>query len=134
MKDFLGWFTLKKITHETRGSALFHEREVWWCMLGANVGYEIDGTGSGFARPIVIVKKFNLDTCLVVPLTGRVKKGKYYLPLGMVEDREASAVLSQIRLVDRKRLTKKIETLSKPVFRKLLEAIVKINFTYEDQA
>ena len=132
-KDFSKWFALKKSVHEAPGTALFHEREVWWCMLGSNVGFEIDGSGSGFARPVVVVKKFNLDTCIVVPLTGKIKKGTYYLPIGAVDGREASAVLSQLRLIDRKRLTKKIETLPKPLFKELLAAIVRINFTYNDK-
>ena len=132
MKDFLKWFTLKKTAHEAEGSALFHEREVWWCMLGANVGYEIDGRGETFERPIIIVKKFNLDTCFIVPLTAKPKSGKYYFPVGNVSGREAVAVLSQLRLIDRKRLTQKVGTLSKPEFKKLLAAIVAVNFTYDD--
>ena len=130
-KDFWKWHTKKELLNEAEGTALFHEREVWWCKLGVNIGYEIDGSGSGFARPIVIVKKFNLDTCLVVPLTGRMKKGKYYFPVGSVEDREAVAVLSQLRLVDRKRLTKKMGILPVALFRELLATIVKVNFSYE---
>ena len=121
------------MTHETAGTALFHEREIWWCMLGANVGFEIDGTGSGFARPVIIIKKFNLDTCIVVPLTGKIKKGKYYFPVGIIDDREGSAVLSQLRLIDRKRLTKKIQMMPKPIFKELLAVIVRTNFTYDDR-
>ena len=131
-KDFSKWFVLKESAHNATGTALFHEREIWWCMLGANVGFAIDGSGSGFARPVIIVKKFNLDTCIVVPLTGKLKDGKYYLPVEAVDGREASAVLSQLRLIDRKRLTKKIETMPKLLFTKLLTAIIKINFTEDD--
>ena len=58
--------------------ALFHEREVWWCSLGANIGFEQDGGGEDFERPVVILKKFNLDACLIVPLTARPKKGIGY--------------------------------------------------------
>ncbi|MEK7515358.1 MAG: type II toxin-antitoxin system PemK/MazF family toxin, partial [Patescibacteria group bacterium] len=101
LKNFSKWFALKKSVHEADGTALFHEREIWWCILGVNVGFEIDGSGSGFARPVVIIKKFNLDTCIVMPLTGKVKKGKYYFHVGIVDGREASAVLSQLRLIDR---------------------------------
>jgi len=27
--------------------------------LGKNIGYEQDGNGSGFSRPVLVVKKFN---------------------------------------------------------------------------
>ncbi|MBI2025281.1 hypothetical protein HYT04_00630, partial [Candidatus Kaiserbacteria bacterium] len=76
-KDFCKWHAQKEHLHEAKGTALFHEREVWWCALGANIGFEQDGSGELFARPVVILSKFNLDVCLVVPrsesvsLTGR---------------------------------------------------------------
>lgn len=131
MKDFLAWLRIKQAAHQSPGTALFHEREVWWCKLGANVGYEIDGRGETFERPVIIVKKFNLDTCLVVPLTAKSKSGKYYFPVGNASGREAVAVLSQLRLVDRKRLTQKAGTLPGPEFKKLLDAIVAVNFSYD---
>lgn len=130
-KDFSGWFALKKTTHETGGTALFHEREIWWCKLGANVGFEIDGRGEDFERPVIIIKKFNLDTCIVIPLTSKPKRGKYYFPIGTVDDRDAIVVLSQIRLIDRKRLTEKIGMLPKAKFKELLTEIIKVNFTQD---
>lgn len=131
-KDFSKWFVLKKVAHETTGTALFHEREIWWCKLGANVGFEMDGHGKDFERPVVIIKKFNLDTCIVISLTSKPKVGKYYFPMGVVQERDAKAVLSQIRLIDRKRLEEKIGTVPKETFKELLSAIVKTNFTYKD--
>ncbi|MBI2096022.1 MAG: type II toxin-antitoxin system PemK/MazF family toxin [Candidatus Taylorbacteria bacterium] len=128
-KDFSKWLVLKKSIHEVVGTALFHEREIWWCMLGANVGFEIDGGGEDFERPVIIVKKFNLDTCIVIPLTAKPKTGKYYFSVDIVDGRNAVAVLSQIRLIDRKRLVEKIETLSKTKFKELLNVIIKTNFT-----
>lgn len=128
-KDFAKWFSLKQATHEAESSALFHEREIWWCKLGANVGFEIDGGGEDFERPVIVIKKFNLDTCIVIPLTAKPKTGKYYFSIGTVNGRTATAVLSQIRLIDRKRLAEKIETLPKTKFQELLDAIIKTNFT-----
>lgn len=129
LKDFSKWFSLKQSAHETESGALFHEREIWWCKLGANIGFEIDGGGEDFERPVIIIKKFNLDTCIVIPLTAKLKTGKYYFSIGSVNERDAVAVLSQIRLIDRKRLEEKIETLPKTKFKELLNAIIKTNFT-----
>ena len=128
-KDFSRWFSLKQSTHEAESGALFHEREIWWCKLGANIGFEIDGGGENFERPVVVLKKFNLDTCIVVPFTAKPKTGKYYFPIGIMNGRDAVAVLSQIRLIDRKRLAEKIETLPNAKFKALLNAIVQVNFT-----
>lgn len=114
--------------NETKGTALFHEREVWWCALGANIGYEQDGNSELFTRPVVILSKFNLDACLIVPLTAKPKKGIYYFPVGNVSGREAVAVLSQIRFVDRKRLALKIATMDRHTFQALTRAVVKACF------
>ncbi len=127
-KDFWRWHTKKEEINNTKGTALFHEREVWWCTLGTNVGYEQDGGSELFTRPVVILSKFNLDTCLIVPLTARPKEGKYYFSVGAVSGRDAVAVLSQIRFVDRKRLTVKIATMDKDVFRALTKAVIGVCF------
>ncbi len=83
-KNFRLWTAKKEVLNDTKGTALFHEREVWWCALGANIGFEQDGGQEDFERPVVILKKFNLDACLIVPLTGRPKEGKYYFPVGRI--------------------------------------------------
>jgi mRNA interferase MazF len=57
-KNFEGWskFKQKLDAHETPRSLYFHEREIWWCSLGINVGSEFDGKNELFERPAVIVK------------------------------------------------------------------------------
>ena len=127
-KDFWKWHTEKEKINETKGTALFHEREVWWCALGANIGYEQDGSSKLFTRPVVILSKFNLDACLIVPLTAKPKKGAYYFPIGNISGRDAVAVLSQVRFVDRKRLAMKIATMDRQTFRALTGAVVKACF------
>lgn len=127
-KDFWKWHDNKGRLDEADGTALFHEREIWWCALGANIGFEQDGSGELFTRPVVILSKFNLDACLVVPLTAKSKKGKYYFPVGAASGREAVAVLSQIRFVDRKRLAVKIATLDEKTFQSLSKSVVKACF------
>ena len=44
-KDFDKWNIIKKQvnTKEVIRDLFFYEREVWWCSLGLNVGYEQDG-------------------------------------------------------------------------------------------
>lgn len=128
-KDFKRWTEDKIRLNDSPESSLFQEREIWWCTLGANVGTEQDGSPKRFERPVIIVKKFNLESCLIIPLTGRLKVGRYYFPLGVVADREATAILSQIRFVDQKRLTNKIGILDIPTFQNLLERIIETCLT-----
>ena len=124
-KDFTQWNTKKIHLNEVKGTALFHEREVWWCSLGVNIGYEQDGESELFTRPVIVFKKFNLDACLVIPLTTKEKKGTYYFSIGDVSGRSATAVLSQLRFVDRKRLVVKMAMLDGDTFEKLVDAVRK---------
>lgn len=127
-KDYTKWHDIKKQLHERKSEVFFHEKEIWWCSLGVNVGFEQDGSGEDFQRPIIILKKFNLDTCLVVPLTTTQKKGKYYFSVGNIDGRNATAVLSQVRFIDRKRLANKVGFLNEDIFSRLFKAVVEVNF------
>jgi len=127
-KNFDSWNEKKKSIHQDGLVPFYHQREIWWCSLGTNVGFEIDGTGENFDRPILILKGFNKNTFLGVALTGRKKEGKYYFYLGEVEGRPATAVLSQVRLIDTKRLVRKMETLEQKVFDQFKDKLKKILF------
>ncbi|MBI4385264.1 type II toxin-antitoxin system PemK/MazF family toxin [Candidatus Parcubacteria bacterium] len=128
-KDFDKWNEGKKrINERDTADVYFYEREIWWCALGVNVGFEQDGTGETFERPIVIIKKYNPQVFLAVPLSATSKRGKYYTPLGLVDGRDAVAILSQLRLLDCKRLTNRIGILDSSTFDKLVESIIEVNF------
>jgi mRNA interferase MazF len=122
-KDFDNWNTEKKNLNSNEKFPFYKEREIWWCSIGVNVGFEQDGTGDNFDRPVLVIKGFIKNTFLSIGLTGKKKIGKYYFYLGKIEDRDSTAILSQIRLVDTKRLIKKIITLDEETFSKLQEAI-----------
>lgn len=127
-KDYKEWHKEKIRLNNTENSTYFYEREVWWCVLGENIGHEQDG-GKDFDRPVIILKKFNLNACLVLPLTSRPKQGKYYFYLGKLLDQNATAIVSQLRFVDRKRLTNKICFIEKDVFYTLIEYIIQTVFS-----
>ena len=122
-KDFDAWNEAKKAIQKGNARMFYHEREVWWCSLGINIGDEQDGTGRNFDRPILIIREFNEHIFLGIALIGKKKVGEYYFSLGTVDDREASVVLSQIRLIDTKRLVRKIATLEEGIFEELKSAL-----------
>ena len=126
MKDFDGWNEIKKEIHSNGENKFYQPRDIWWCSMGLNVGTESDGKGREYKRPIVAIKGFNKESFLGIALTGRKLEGKYYLFLGKVEDREASANLSQIRIFDTKRLVKKIGKLERNKFDELIDRIIKL--------
>jgi mRNA-degrading endonuclease toxin of MazEF toxin-antitoxin module len=122
-KKFDDWNESKKYIHGDGMSKFYHDREVWWCSLGVNIGFEQDGTNKDAERPVLILKGFSKDVCLIVPLTTSVKKNPYHIALGKVGDKNAFAIVSQIRLVDTKRLVNKIGFIDKDLFQKIRKVI-----------
>lgn len=123
-KNFDGWNELKKKIHANdNGLPRCTERDVRWCRLGANLGFEIDGAGDGFARPVVVLKRFSRRLCLVIPLTTTLKPGRYHLPLGQIGGRPASAIISQLRVIDTRRLDRQIAVMEDELFRHVQSSI-----------
>ena len=121
-KDFDGWNEEKKTTHERVDAPLYRNREIRWCRFGTNIGFEQDGTGEDRSRPALILKGFSRQVCLVIPLTTSAKRNPYYIPLGIVGGRPAFAIISQLRLVDTRRLDQKIMDLDKETFEMIRKA------------
>src|SRR3990167_6226333 len=116
-KDFQKWHEKKKDIHENRPRVFFHEREIWFCYLGTNVGFEQDGSGDDFLRPVLILKKFNSEVLWALPLTKKGKKNhKYYFEFSSNFGEKSSVILSQIRLIDAKQLKYKIGDMSEKDF------------------
>ena len=117
-KDFDQWNKEKKQAHAEQ-PRLYTVREVWWCRRGVNIGSEQDGSGTSFLRPVVIIHGFGSDACLVVPLTTSAREHPLRISVGVVGGREARANISQIRVVDTRRLVEKVGFLDKEVFARL---------------
>ena len=63
MKDFDQWNELKKkIEAEKNNPEKFpKEGEVWMSNVGRNIGFEQNGSGDNFSRPVLIIKKFMVN-------------------------------------------------------------------------
>jgi mRNA interferase MazF len=121
-KDFDGWNEQKKQIHARNDGIYFHEREVWWCSLGVNIGFEQDGKNELFERPVLVVKKFNREVLWAVPLTRTDKRNVYYFPVSVGEQNSA-VVLSQLRLISSKRLQRRMHKLPKGQFKRVVKAL-----------
>lgn len=116
-KDFLEWHTQKARLDSKVNRIFFHERDIWFTHLGANIGFEQDGRGDNFLRPVIILKKFNNEVLWAIPLTKTEKNNQaYYFPFSIKKNEKSTAILSQIRLIDSKRLKYKIGTINKNDF------------------
>ena len=120
-KDFDRWNEEKKKTHGEK-PRLYTVREIWWCRLGVNVCTEQDGRGEWYVRPCLILRGFGPNACLVIPLTTSVREHPLRVPVGIIDGREARANLSQLRVVDTRRLERKIGFLDKETFTKIRKA------------
>ena len=125
-KDFDSWNKQKKKINGQRENRLYHEREIWWCSLGVNIGFEQDGTGQDYQRPVLILKGFSSHVCLVIPLTTSEKVNPFHFSLGMISGKKAFCITSQLRLLDTKRLTNKIAVLDKITFETIKKAVRKL--------
>ena len=122
MKDFINWHKTKKDIEEKENRINFQIRDVLFCSIGENIGFEQDGRGEEFLRPIVVIRKFNKQIFWGVPLTHTEKKGKYYFSFNL-NNEVSVAILSQIRLFDTKRIKYKIGMISEKDFNLLKEKI-----------
>ena len=122
MKDFDTWNNFKKDINKSDGK-LYKQRDIWWCSLGVNVGFEQDGTGKSYERPVIVLRGFSKAVCLVVPLTTSTKENKYHLALGEIDGKLAAAITSQVRLVDTRRFIDKIGMLDSEKFEELKNAV-----------
>ena len=73
--------------------------------MGINIGNELDGKNEFFNRPVLVLRKFNRFIFYGIPLSSKIKEDNpYYVPIH-VKGRTVSAIISQMRLFDSKRLT-----------------------------
>lgn len=136
-RDFDAWNEIKKVLDQPATTSdrdyvpEFREREIWWCAVGVNVGFEQDGKGAKFMRPVLIVRKFGKATFFGVPLTSQDKTGYFYYALGEIEKGVKSiATLSPARVFSANRLVSrigKIENAQLKLLReKLADVLIKI--------
>jgi len=121
-KEFDKWNEIKKETNAEK-PRLYTVREIWWGRLGANVGFEQDGSGRLFLRPIVIMRAFGPNICLVLPLTASKQRHHLRISVGEVQGKQASALLSQMRIIDTRRLVEKVGFMNQQTFAQLKKAL-----------
>lgn len=122
-EDFAKWHELKIRLNKKNKKLYFRPKEIWWCILGLNIGYEQDGKNARFQRPVLILKKFNNDTFLGIPLTSQPKESIYYFKLQNI-DTVSFAILFQIKLFSAKRLFRKMCTVDKETFCKIKKSFI----------
>jgi len=112
IKDFREWMKLKtSLQNAEKRPRGYVQGEVWWTSVGENLGYEEDGKGNKYSRPVLIVRGFSKELLWAVPLSTTKNRGKYY-HVFVVNGRTNVALLSQLRTLDTLRLRTKYGSAS----------------------
>lgn len=92
------------------------------------MGFEQDGSEQEFLRPVVVIRKFNNEIFWAVPLTKSAKElnskvEPYYFVFSFISGIRSLAILSQLRLIDSRRLSRHIGTMSGQDFYSLMKKL-----------
>jgi mRNA interferase MazF len=122
MKDFDSWNEVKKKV-DIYNSKKYHPKEIWWSFWGLNIGYEESGKDKQFKRPVLILKTLSHNTCIVVPLTTSKDSNRNRINIGLIEGKHAKIIISQLKVIDTRRLSTKICILDDKIFFKIRKAV-----------
>lgn len=112
LDDFDDWNKIKKrIDGLQNRPPIFHEGDIWWVNIGRNVGVENNGKGKFFNRPVLVLKKINTYSCIVIPMSSKVKYGGFYFKFSF-RNKENNLMFNQVRVLDTSRFIKIIGQLS----------------------
>jgi mRNA interferase MazF len=124
-KNFDHWNAEKKRLDNDESSARPFPREqwVWMCSVGLNIGFEQNGVGDEFQRPVLVVKKFNNQMYWVVPLSSKQKPIDFYYNFTDPSGQAVSLIASQLKLMSVKRFRREMYKLPDTNFDELIELL-----------
>jgi mRNA interferase MazF len=126
MKQFDKWNEVKKLVDNRENIINYKEREIYWARIGENVGFEQNGKGNEFSRPVLVVKKLNKHLFFGVPLSTSIKRGSYFYQFTFLPNKISTALLVQAKVYDMKRVDKKLGMIHKDDFEKLKHGLKKL--------
>ncbi len=126
-KEFDEWNKLKKQLSKNNKRRSFKEREIFWAYVGYNIGSEVYGRVN-FTRPILILKKFNRDSFMAIPLSIKKRKDEYGKDIYRFEfifkdNKSSIALLSQAKFFDKRRLLNKMGMIKNDDFETIKEKL-----------
>ena len=126
MKKYDDWNRVKKKINEKEKLITYKERDIFWANIGENIGFEQNGKGSDFMRPILVFRKFTNKMFLGVPLSTQLRDGSFFFQFQFLEDKRSTALLVQAKLFDVKRLDRRIGMINKIDFAKMEDKMKKL--------
>src|SRR3989338_1269123 len=120
-KNFDKWNKSKKGLENVPITKYVHPKEVWWCALGLNLGAEIDGKNENFERPVIVMKVYNKETMVILPITTKQKDDEFHHKIQTIE-KTVWIKLTQMRVISNKRLLRRVDLLDEASFKILKDA------------
>ena len=118
-KEFDKWNQVKQALHFKQSKIVIpKEREVYWASIGINIGFEQDGKGEIFSRPVLVVKRYSKNLFFGIPLSTQIKEGSFFYTFTL-KNKQSNALLVQAKVYDTKRLENRIGMISKEDFQQL---------------
>ncbi len=113
VKRFEQWLPIKKsLDQSSQNIPGFKERDLWMTSFGENVGFESSGKNDFFHRPVIVLLKFNKRLFFGIPTSTKNKpKNPFYIEFTH-KGKIRSAMISQMRVMDGKRLDYRMGRLS----------------------
>lgn len=126
-EDFDGWNREKQKLHNRKDINSFYiqPRQIWYVKLWLNIWFEQNGKRS-FQRPVLVIQRIWI-LFFVVPLSTKDKANPYYYKLKSTSfDKSSLTILSQVRMLDKRRFINPIGFVNEAEFcaiKKLLKDI-----------
>ena len=123
-EEYNKWNKIKQIT-ENKKPPIIKNGLIFWCRIGYNIGYEENGKGDYFQRPVIIIRKFSGNFALIAPLTSKEHKGDWYLQI-TIKGEKSYVILNQIKPIDTRRLEKNIGQINDNTISEIINAYKKL--------
>lgn len=121
-QEYDNWNKVKKELANKEDKFFFKEGDIWWVSLGKNLGTESYGKGEVFRRPVLIIKKLNANSCIVLPLTSKNKTGTWFTDITF-QGESKTVLLYQIRMINIKRFQRRLGVLDEGDYKKVKEKL-----------
>lgn len=130
---FNRWNEEKQKIHNSKNKNFYIKtREIWFTKIGQNIGFEENGKDD-FMRPVLILKKIG-NLFFTASLTTKGKDNNFYHKISDIElhnpkhKNSSYVILSQVKVIDKKRCVEKIGNVSHKEFNKIKEKLKTLLF------
>lgn len=124
-KDFDKWNEFKKKLEKQDKKLIFKEWEIWWTSIWLNTKAESCWKWPEFRRPVLIIKKLSHSTCIIIPLSTKIKNGTWFANYE-INGIKYTALLYQIKMLHINRFTKRELKLNKESFNSIKKKLKKL--------